>query len=167
MRILQQVPKSILWLTDGDEKAKQNLRQAAQDRGVDGDRSIFASKKPHADYLAQFQVANLFLDTFTYNAGSTAAALWAGLPLLTKPSETYAARMGASICASVGLESLICDSTEQYEQQAIAFGNNPSLLKPIRAKLQKDKEMLPLFNLSQFVRGLESIYIRLFPVGGG
>ncbi len=163
MRILHQVPKSILWLTDGAEKAKQNLQQAAQDRGVDPKRLIFASKKTHADYLAQFQVANLFLDTFTYNAGSTAAAaIWAGLPLLTKPGETYAARMGASICASVGLESFICKSVEEYEQRAIAFGNNPSLLKPIRSRLQKDKEKLPLFNLTHFIRNLESVCISLW-----
>ncbi len=163
MRILQQVPKSILWLTDGDDKAKQNLRQAARDRGIDPERLIFASKKTHADYLAQFQVADLFLDTFTYNAGSTAAAaLWAGLPLLTKPGETYAARMGASICASVGLESLICDSAEQYEQQVIAFGNNPALLKPIHTKLRSDRELLPLFNLAQFAQNLESVYLSLW-----
>jgi protein O-GlcNAc transferase len=160
MGILLQVPKSILWLTDGAEKAKQNLRQAAQERGVDPKRLIFASKKSHADYLAQFQLANLFLDTFTYNAGSTAAAaISAGLPLLTKLGEPYAARMGASICASVGLESFICQSVEEYERQAIAFGNKPSLLKPIRSKLQTDKEMLPLFNLVQFVQNLESVYM--------
>jgi uncharacterized protein (TIGR03032 family) len=163
MRILQQVPKSVLWLTDGDQRAKQNLRQAALDRGIDPNRLIFATKKSHADYLAQFQLANLFLDTFTYNAGSTAAAaIGAGLPLLTKPGDAYAARMGASICASSGLESLICQSVEEYEQRAIAFGNKPSLLKPIRSKLQKDKESLPLFNLSQFVQNLESVYTRLW-----
>ena len=167
MRILNQVPKSVLWLTDGDERAKQNLRQAAIDRDVDPKRLIFASKKDHGDYLAQFQVANLFLDTFTYNAGSTAAAaVWAGLPLLTKLGETYAGRMGASICSSVGLESMICQSVEEYEQRSIEFGKNPALLKSIESKLQKHKEQLPLFNLAKFARDLESAYRRIWDSNG-
>jgi protein O-GlcNAc transferase len=81
--------------------------------------------------------------------------------LLTKPGETYAARMGASICASTGLESLICGSVEDYEQHAIAFGNKPSLLKPIQDQLQREKDRLSLFDLAQFILNLESVYLKL------
>jgi protein O-GlcNAc transferase len=53
--------------------------------------------------------------------------------------------MGASICASVGLESLICDDAFTYEKKAVYFGNNPYALKLLIYDHLSQKEKLPLF----------------------
>ncbi len=157
MRILQQVPKSVLWLCESTPTVEENLRQSAQKRGMNPQRLIFSPKLPLNEYLARCRLADLFLDTFIFNAGSTAVtALWAGLPLLTKPGNTYASRMGASICAAAGLDALICASVESYEKQAVHLATHLEELTAHRRQLQQKRQHLPLFNPQQFVGHLEA-----------
>ena len=156
MGILQQVEGSVLWLSFVVEEAMENLRRSAQNRGVKPDRLIFAQKIPHPEYLARLSLANLALDTLIYNGGSTTiCALYAGLPVLTKPGATNAARMGASICASAGIEEMICHSLEEYEQKAVFIGTHPEELLLLQELLKNRNG--PLFNLSDFVVNLEVV----------
>ena len=157
MRILQQVPDSVLWLADGGVPVvAQRLRQRAVDAGVAPERLIFAPNLPAAEYLARYRLADLFLDTFTYNAGATAVgALWAGVPVLTCPGETYASRMGGSLCAALGLWELICDSTATYEQRAIHLGTHRESRLALKQQLTIAQTTAPLFQPQRFVLQLE------------
>jgi predicted O-linked N-acetylglucosamine transferase (SPINDLY family) len=85
MRILGRVPNSVLWLTQNNEPAADNLRREALRRGVEAERLIFAKRMASpAEHLARHRAGDLFLDTRPYNAHATAMdALWAGLPVLT------------------------------------------------------------------------------------
>ena len=77
--VLQAVPGSVLWLLSGPGHADARLRSAAQAAGLDPTRLVFMAKLPHPQYLARYQLADLFLDTHPYNAHTTASdALWAG-----------------------------------------------------------------------------------------
>ena len=108
MRILARVDGSILWLFEDNPEATINLRAAAQTRGVDPQRLVFAKRLPLADHLARHRLADLFLDTSPYNAHTTASdALWAGLPVLTRIGETFAGRVAASLLQAIGLSELI------------------------------------------------------------
>ena len=165
MRILQQVPNSILWLGSG--QGQDNLIAEAKQRGIAANRLIFAEKIPHDEYLARYSLVDLYLDTFIYNAGSTAAAvLWTGLPLLTHPGNTNASRMGASICAAAELESMICTTIEEYEQKAVHLATNPEQLAQIRQelqeKLQSETTYPPLFQVEHFVRSLENAFQQMW-----
>ncbi|MEM9006910.1 MAG: DUF4915 domain-containing protein, partial [Cyanobacteria bacterium P01_F01_bin.86] len=162
MRILQRVPEAVLWLSNGAELAKTNLKVAAQAQGIDPQRLVFASHQPFEQYLARHHCADLFLDTFTYNAGSTAVcALAAGLPLLTQPGPTNASRMGTSLCASAGLESLICDSDTAYEQTAVHLATHPDELATLRQTLQ-NRHNQPLFQPRDWIAQLEECYWKLW-----
>ncbi|ELS03747.1 TIGR03032 family protein [Xenococcus sp. PCC 7305] len=159
LRILEQVPQSVLWLASGS--GRDNLRAEAKKRGLAADRLIFAEKIPHEEYLARYALADLYLDTLIYNAGSTAAAvLWSGLPMLTCPGNTNASRMGASICLAGGLETAICNSLEEYEQKAVYLATHPQELAQIRQNLQAtltdETSYPPLFRVTDFVRSLEA-----------
>lgn len=137
---------------------KQNLEQAAHSQGIDPQRLVFYAKLPWSEYLAIGQRADQFLDTFLYNAGSTAVCvLQAGLPILTCPGESSASRLGASICKAVGLEVLICNSPQQYAEQAIYWGTHPDELRKICDHLMTKKEQLPLFQPQQWIQNLESV----------
>ena len=103
MRLLNQVDGSVIWLLGGDVNLERNLRKEANIRGVSPARLIFSSRTAYASYLARYRLADLFLDTFPFNAGTTASdALWAGLPIVTCSGETFASRMAGSLLQAVG-----------------------------------------------------------------
>jgi hypothetical protein len=107
--------------------------------------------------FANTEYSCLALDTWIYSGGSTTvAALWAGVPVLTKPGLTNASRMGASICASGGLPEMIAHSGEEYQQKAIDWASHPQELQQLRQRLKARDA--PLFNVSGFVSHLESAF---------
>src|SRR5207302_9171157 len=67
MRLLTQVPGSVLWLLGGNAAAERNLRREAQARGVDPARLVFAGRLELEAHLARHRLADLFLDTLPYN----------------------------------------------------------------------------------------------------
>jgi len=160
MRILQQVPQSVLWLSQAGERAESNLRAEAQRRGIDATRLIFAPKMPRIeDHLARYRAADLFLDTLPYGAHATASdALWAGLPLLTIRGRAFSARVGASVLATLGLEELITASLPAYERLAVALGTDPARLEHLRTRLAEARLSKPLFDTAGYTRSIEAAY---------
>ncbi|WP_146610970.1 O-linked N-acetylglucosamine transferase, SPINDLY family protein [Polynucleobacter paneuropaeus] len=163
MNILKYVEGSILWLHASNQSIIENLNNEAIRFGIDPQRLVFAETLPHAEYLARYQVADLFLDTMPYNAGTTANdALWTGLPVLTCMGNSMASRMAGSLLKNLDLPELITYSLAEYQTKAIEFGNDPQKLKSIRNKLEKNKATSPLFNAALFARNLESAYREIY-----
>ena len=159
MRLLQKVEGSVLWLLKKNKWAEHNLKREAEARGVNAERLIFAEKLPQAEHLARQKLADLFLDTFNYNAHTTTSdALWAGLPVLTKLGEGFAARVAGSLLHAVGLPELVTEKEDQYEALALELAMNPKRLAQIKAKLAKNRLTQPLFDTEQYTRHLESAY---------
>ncbi|MBD9406158.1 tetratricopeptide repeat protein [Acidovorax sp. ACV02] len=162
MRILQAVPGSVLWLFEGNASVMDNLRAEAQSRGIAGDRLVFAPRMPLDDHLARHRLADLFLDTLPYNAHTTASdALWAGLPVLTRAGQSFAARVAASLLQAVGMPELVTHTAEEYEALAIALAQDPVRLQALRDKLDAEKNQAPLFNAKQFASDIEAAYLAM------
>ena len=158
MRVLDQVRGSVLWLLGEREDVRSNLRAEARARAVDPDRLFFASKVPYAEHLGRLSLADLFLDTFPYNAGTTASdALRSGLPVLTCAGEAYASRMAGSLLTAVDLPDLITYDLEEYANVAIALGRQPERLRALRARLSKRGPGVP-FDTAAHCRHLESAF---------
>jgi predicted O-linked N-acetylglucosamine transferase (SPINDLY family) len=105
----------------------------------------------------------LFLDTFPYNAHTTASdALWAGLPLLTMKGESFASRVAASLLTAIDLPELITSSQEHYETLAIELATNPAKLKAIKVKLESNRLTTPLFDTLRFTKNLEHAYTKMY-----
>ena len=156
MRLLAQVPGSVLWLVQESELGKDSLRQQASQRGIAPARLVFASRCGYADYLARYRLADLFLDTLPFNAGTTASdALWAGLPVLTQTGESFAGRMATSLLHAVGLPELITTSAADYEARALHLATHPAELAALRQRLQTSGRSSPLFDTARFTRHLE------------
>jgi predicted O-linked N-acetylglucosamine transferase (SPINDLY family) len=163
MRILRGVPGSVLFLYAGNETAERNLRREARSRGVDAGRLVFDKWRPRREYLARFHVADLFLDTLPYNAGTTASdALWVGLPVLTCMGESFAGRVAGSVLRAIELPELIATSQEQYERMAVELATDPERLAAIRGKLAHNRGHAPLFDTVRMTRSLESAYDRIY-----
>jgi protein O-GlcNAc transferase len=162
MRILEKTPNSVLFLYAENEHVPEMLRSEAIARGVSSDRLIFSGQLPLEDHLKRYQMADLFLDTSPFCAGTTASdALWADLPLLTLSGNSYSSRMATSLLKTLGLDSLIATSRDEYESKAIHFALNRNQLSALKDTLIERKKDSIVFNSIFFVRNMEAAYIKL------
>ena len=164
MNILKKVNKSVLWLSPMSKKARNYLRQYAIDQGIDKDRLIFSKNmKLNSEHLRRFSLANLFLDTFPYNAHSTAIdSIWAGVPIVTLTGKSFTSRVVASILNTLNLKNLISYDFVSYEKKAIELATNPNKLRILKTKLKKDKIKKTLFNTKLYTHNIEIIFKSLF-----
>jgi predicted O-linked N-acetylglucosamine transferase (SPINDLY family) len=164
MRILRQVDNSVLWLSEANPIAADNLRQEAEQRGVKAERLIFANRVPSMpEHLARHRAADLFLDTLPYNAHSTASdALWTGLPVLTCMGEAFASRVAASALNAIDLPELITTTQEQYEALAVELATKTGMLDQIKQKLERNRFVTPLFNTALFTKNIEAAYTQMY-----
>jgi predicted O-linked N-acetylglucosamine transferase (SPINDLY family) len=163
MEILEQVPGSVLWLYRTSDLVDCNLRQAAEKHGMDPARLIFAPFLPRDKHLQRLQAADLFLDTDRYNAHTTTSdALWAGVPLLTVPGQTFASRVAASLLRAAQQEEGILTSWDQYVPRAVHMARHPEALALLRAQLRSAPEQLPIFDTPGLVAALETAYATMW-----
>ena len=163
MNLLKSINNSVLWILPQNEIAVKNLQKEATIRNVNPDRIKFAQDMEMSEHLARHKAADLFIDTFPYNAHTTASdALWAGLPVLTLMGESFASRVAGSLLNAIDLPELITHTKKEYEDKAIELANNKSLLNEIRNKLNKNRLIKPLFNTKLFTKNLEKAYLMIY-----
>ncbi|MDC0869697.1 tetratricopeptide repeat protein, partial [Paracoccaceae bacterium] len=159
MRLLNKVKRSVLWLRKSNQLSEINIKKEAQNRKIDPKRIVFACKVPMDEHLARQRFADLFVDTFAFNAHTTATeALWAGLPVVTKIGKGFAARVAGSLLNAVGLPELITESEEEYEALILELATKKRKLTNIKKKLAANRLSTPLFNTEQYTKHLEDGY---------
>lgn len=163
MHLLQKIEGSVLWLLEDNAAASKNLTVEAKKFGIHSDRLIFAKRLDLPRHLARHQCADLFLDTFPYNAHTTASdSLWAGLPVLTMAGKSFASRVAASLLTAIGLSELITHTPEEYEALAIDLASNPRKLQAIKEKLAANRLTTPLFDTKGFTQDIEGLYLKMY-----
>ena len=161
MRILRQVPDSVLWVVDDNPWATEHLRAAALTNGVDTKRLVFGPRTSHADFLGRLPLADLFLDNHPYNAGSTASdSLWMGLPILTLSGRCFVSRMGGSILTAAGVPELITYSMSDYEKKAIFLARNPAEQQELRDRVSRARQS-PAFDMSRLAQEVEKQLLQI------
>ena len=160
MRLLHQVPDSLLWLPQPDPMAVANLRREAESRGVAPDRLVFAPPVPSfAEHLARLALADLFLDLLPYGAHTTASdALWAGLPLITCRGKSFTGRVAASLLTALEVPELVTENEKDFEALALRLAREPQSLAALRVKLADKRRTAPLFDTVQTTRAIEAAY---------
>jgi protein O-GlcNAc transferase len=162
MRLLQQLPGSVLWLLQDNPQASVNLRQQAQASGVAPDRIVFAPRAQLPEHLSRQPLADLFLDTWPCNAHTTASdALWMGLPVITRAGRQFASRVAASLLAASGLPQLIAADLAEYERKVLALARDPAERTRLRQQLLDNRAHNPLFDAARTTRELEALYRRM------
>ena len=110
-----------------------------------------------ADYLARFRLADLVLDTFPFNAGTTANdALWVGTPIVSRMGRSFISRMAGSLLHAVGLPELAVHSLAEYEALAIALARTPARCASLRRYLREAGRSSALFDVPATVRAIEA-----------
>jgi len=162
-RILGQVSDSVLLIYADNEIAKRNLNKEIIKRGINSNRLIFGKRLPKSDYLARYRVADLFLDTHPYNAGTTASdALRMGLPILTYSGDSFSSRIASSLLNAINLPELIATSQDHYEALAIELALNPGKFKIIKDKLLDNLSTSELYDTALFTQNIESAYTQMY-----
>jgi len=159
MRILRRVPRSVLWVLSSDPRTNENLTHETLRAGVARERIVFAPRLPHAEHLARYAAADLFLDTLPYNAHTTASdALWVGCPVLTVLGRVFPGRVAASLLHAAGLPELVAHSIEEYEEMAVRVGGDANYRSHLKVKLRQRRESCALFDSPRYVRHMEWAY---------
>ena len=162
MRILARVTGSVLWLTEHNAQLAGNLRAEAGRRGVDPRRLVFAPRVPQAEHMARHRHADLFLDTWPCGAHTSASdALWAGVPVITAPGGSFAARVAASVLKAIALDELVVDSLAAYENLAVSLAQSSADLKRLKGCIDRNRLTTPLFDTRRSARALEAAYARM------
>ena len=157
LEILAGVPGSVLWLRDQMSTVIRRLELAAERRGLDPRRLVFAPNEPIPRYMARFRLAQLFLDTMPFGSHTTVNdALFAGLPVLAGAGRSFAARASASQVIAAGMPELVAHSRADYVARAVELGNDPARLAAISARLAAARDTLPLFDLDRYARAFEA-----------
>jgi predicted O-linked N-acetylglucosamine transferase (SPINDLY family) len=158
MQVLQAVEGAVLWLVDDAPGMAENLRREAEARGVASERLVFAPRVARPDYLARLRRADIFLDTLPYNANTTGIdALLAGVPLVTLPGDSVAARGAGSLLAAHGLSELVAGSAAEYVALAVRLAKDGEFRKQIREKVAR-RDRSNLFGVERRVQEIERAY---------
>ncbi len=120
MRCLQRIEGSVLWLIDDNPLTTRNLKMAALAQGVDPARLVFAPRCAPALFRAQLRLADVYLDSYPYNCGSTSNdVVNAEVPLVSLYGRTLVSRMGLSILTELGQPDLAVSSHAAYEDKVL------------------------------------------------
>lgn len=162
-RILREAPAAVLWLYAPNQALRDNLRSRAQELGVEPDRLYFAQPRPHAEHLARVALADVFVDTLPYNAHTTASdALRMGVPVVTCPGDTFAARVAGSLLHAAGLPELVQPTLEAYADLATALLRDPVRLDALKQRVCEARDTSRLFDTRGFTRDLEALYAAMW-----
>lgn len=161
--VLRGVPGSVLWLAQARYPATQDaLRREAERRGVDADRLVFAPQLPREQHLARLALADLALDTYPYNSGTTASdALRVGVPVLSFPGENFVGRMATSLLLAMGLPECLAADRNGLVALATRLGQDATARESLRATLRARLAEGRLFDPAGFTRDLERLYARM------
>jgi predicted O-linked N-acetylglucosamine transferase (SPINDLY family) len=168
MEILHQTPHSVLWLAADNEHSQKNLTQAAAAAGIAPERLIVSDRTDPDLYLSRLALADLFLDTFPYNAGTVASdALRMNLPLITLCGEAFASRMAASLLHAMGATSGITTTLKTYISLATRLANDAKTYAGYKARFTPAAWRQSVGNIEDFTRQFESTIKNLIPRGPG
>ena len=163
IKILDKVQNSVLWLLVDNDIVKNNLKKILVSKGIDQDRLLFANRMMHSEHLARLKLADLFLDTYPCNAHTTASdSLRSCLPIITLRGNSFASRVTSSLLSSVGLDKLITNTKQEYEELAVKIATENDYFTKIKNELKNNIKTKPLLNTRMFTKNLEKAYFNTY-----
>ena len=161
--VMHELPTAVLWLKETNPQLRDNVLREAAARGIAESRIVWARNVRYADHFSRLALADVFVDTWPYNAHTTAAdALWAGVPVVTLYGNSFASRVAASVLNAAGMPELAFGSVDEYMQAIVALGLNADLRAGYRQQLQDNRLVLPLFDTPRYTGELQALLQRMW-----
>jgi protein O-GlcNAc transferase len=161
--ILLNVDNSLLWISANNSEFRANILAAFNTFSIPSDRIVFAERIHSMDeHLSRIMLADIFLDTWPFNAHSTALdTLKVGVPIITFIGKSFPARVAASLLYAVGMPDLVTQTKSDYQRLAIDLGGNSKKLAQVKQDLKNKVSSLALFNTPLFAKKLEAAYLQM------
>ena len=157
MRILNEVPNSVLWMLGQSPAAVEKLSRYAQLAGIAPDRLIFAPFAAPQAHLARLQLADAVLDTLTCNGHTTTSdALWAGIPVITCRGGHFPSRVSESLLNAIDLPELVGANHDDMVRIAKRMGTETDYRLALRNKIAANRTTAPLFDTLRFTQNFET-----------
>lgn len=157
VHVLDALPKAVIWFNNATQTATVwRISRYLESKGIQENRFSFASRlNPKAAHYARLHVSDFAMDTFHVNMASGALDnMWAELPVVTLPGETFYNRICGSFNQAIGLEQLNAFSFDDYVEKAINLGSNSDRLSTIRSHLREHKGQTSMFDGQKFAQEL-------------
>jgi predicted O-linked N-acetylglucosamine transferase (SPINDLY family) len=162
MTILRRAKNSVLWIVGDNEWARRNILARAVERRIDPERIVFASRVGPDEYMARLGLADLFLDTFPYNAGTIASdAIRMGLPLVTLSGRAFASRMAGRLLAAAGARQGIATTLLEYVDIAVRLATDARVLNAFKACVGPENWQKEIGDMARFTTEYESTLLGL------
>jgi len=151
-RILHAVPEArFLFNGRGFAGTADHWRSALVAEGIDPTRIEVLPGGSHADFLGQYRLCDLIVDTTPYSGGlTTCEALWMGVPVVTTPGDRVAGRHATAHLHTVGQSALVADDEEALVALATSLLRDPARLSGLRAGLRAQVAASPLLDSARF-----------------
>ncbi len=162
LAITKSVDGSVLWLLDDSPEASKALRAEMSRRGMSPDRLVLSPRLPLAEHLARHCHADIFLDTFPYNAHTTTSdALFMGVPVVTRVGRSFQSRVAASLLTAAGVPELVTESNEAFRDLAIALATDAGRREQYKLQLVQNRESMILFDTDRLRQHIEHAYMTM------
>lgn len=170
IRILQEVPNSVLCLLENPKEGIPNIRKFVTEVTTKDDtmpdlntRIHFLpwEQNPFDHQQRSFSLCNAMLDSYPYNGHTVAQdALYAGVPIVTRSDGVdMSSRVSTSANKVLGLDDLNANGVDDYENIAIRLGNDSDWFHSIRSKLidscLQRNPMHPYWDVPRYVKNFE------------
>ncbi|MDY6806046.1 MAG: tetratricopeptide repeat protein [Cyanobacteriota bacterium] len=166
--ILKEVPNSVLVSkANGDlEVFQAAYKKACEQRDIGIHRvKIMPPTATEEEHRVIYSWADVMLDSYPYNGcTNTLEALWFNLPVVTRSGEQFSSRMGYSFLQSLGIETGISKTWEEYVNWGVKLGKDASLRQEVVENLEKSKRsesLAPLWDAKKFAKDLSDILMKL------
>jgi predicted O-linked N-acetylglucosamine transferase (SPINDLY family) len=167
LEILRRVDNSVLWLIADNIYSKNNLADAARDAGISPARIVFTGRTGPSEYLAYFDAADLFLDTYPYNAGTIASdAIRMHLPLVTLSGQCFASRMAGRLLTALGAQAGIATTAQDYVEKAVALATDRDRYNAYEALFTDRAWAATIGNIAGFTQEFERALISIVTATG-
>lgn len=155
--ILRQVPTARLLLKYRgllNPSVSARFRALFAAEGIEPERLELQDESSFAEMLDIYNTqVDVALDTFPFNGGmTTTVAVYMGVPVVTWPGETVAARQSLSVLSALGVSETVARDRAEYVALAVELARDVPRLARLRAGLRPRCVASPLYDGPTFVR---------------
>lgn len=160
-RVLDAVPGSVLAFSPQRDEDRRAIERRLEGLGILESRRAFIPYRRGDDAYnrARYALIDVALDTMPYTGGdTTAAALDAGVPVVTRVGSRHAERMGYSILVHLGLTQTIAQTDDGYIELAARLAHDRQFRDDMRAAVANAMRDSAVTDPVRYARALESAY---------